>query len=58
MLSNHPSSSRLRNWPDYNQGGFALLGHNELTHLNLSNQELAQLPAFLKTLTRPTPTLN
>ena len=39
----------------YNQGGFALLGHNELTPLNLSDQELAQLEAFLKTLTGPTP---
>ncbi len=42
----------------YNQGGFALLGHNELAPLNLSNQELAQLEAFLQTLTGPVPTVN
>ena len=42
----------------YNQGGFALLGHNELAPLNLSNQEIAQLEAFLKTLTGPVPTVN
>ena len=42
----------------YNQGGFALLGHNELAPLNLSSQEAAQLEAFLKTLTGPVPTVN
>ena len=42
----------------YNQGGFALLGHNELASLNLSDQEVAQLEAFLKTLTGPVPTVN
>jgi cytochrome c peroxidase len=42
----------------YNQGGFALLGHNELAPLNLSDQEVAQLEAFLKTLTGPVPTEN
>jgi cytochrome c peroxidase len=39
----------------YNQGGYALLGHNELTPLNLSEQEVAQLEAFLRTLTGPVP---
>lgn len=39
----------------YNQGGYALLGHNELTPLNLSDQEVNQLVAFLKTLTGPPP---
>jgi cytochrome c peroxidase len=42
----------------YNQGGFALLGHNELAPLNLSDQELAQLETFLKTLTGPVPTVD
>ena len=42
----------------YNQGGFALLGHNELAPLNLTDQEVAQLEAFLKTLTGPVPTVN
>lgn len=35
----------------YNGGGYALLGHNELTPLNLTAQEAAQLEAFLHTLT-------
>lgn len=41
----------------YNGGGFGLVGHNELTPLNLSEQELRQLEAFLKTLTGPVPTV-
>jgi cytochrome c peroxidase len=39
----------------YSQGGFGLIGHNELTTLNLSEQEVRQLEAFLKTLTGPVP---
>jgi cytochrome c peroxidase len=39
----------------YSQGGFGLIGHNELTPLNLSEQEVRQLEAFLKTLTGPLP---
>lgn len=35
----------------YSGGGYALLGHNELTPLNLTSQEAAQLEAFLHTLT-------
>lgn len=35
----------------YNDGGYALLGHNELEPLNLAAQEAAQLEAFLHTLT-------
>ena len=35
----------------YSDGGYALLGHNELTPLNLSEAELKQLEAFLGTLT-------
>ena len=35
----------------YNDGGVALVGHNELEPLNLSEQELQQLEAFLRTLT-------
>lgn len=35
----------------YSGGGYALLGHNELTPLNLTAQEAAQLEAFLYTLT-------
>ncbi|HHY55850.1 MAG TPA: cytochrome-c peroxidase [Chloroflexi bacterium] len=40
----------------YSGGGYALLGHNELTPLNLTAQEAAQLEAFLHTLTEePSP---
>lgn len=39
----------------YNEGGFALLGHNELVSLGLSEQEMGQLEAFLGTLTGPPP---
>jgi cytochrome c peroxidase len=39
----------------YNGGGFGLLGHNELVPLALSARELAQLEAFLETLTGPAP---
>ncbi len=35
----------------YNDGGLTLIGHNELEPLNLSEQELQQLEAFLRTLT-------
>jgi cytochrome c peroxidase len=35
----------------YNRGGNALLGHNELVPLELSEQEVVQLEAFLATLT-------
>ena len=35
----------------YNGGGYALLGHNELQPLKLTEQEAAQLEAFLHTLT-------
>jgi cytochrome c peroxidase len=42
----------------YNQGGYALLGHNELLPLNLSEQEVKQLEAFLNTLTGPVPTVD
>jgi cytochrome c peroxidase len=35
----------------YNDGGFAIQGHNELTPLNLTAQEAMQLEAFLSTLT-------
>ena len=35
----------------YNDGGYALLGHNELEPLNLAAQEAAQLEAFLHALT-------
>jgi cytochrome c peroxidase len=42
----------------YNQGGYALLGHNELTPLNLSEQEVAQLEAFLMKLTGPLPSVD
>ena len=35
----------------YNGGGYALIGHNELMPLNLSDRELGQLEAFLQTLT-------
>lgn len=38
----------------YSGGGYALLGHNELTPLNLTTQEAAQLEAFLHTLTEDT----
>jgi cytochrome c peroxidase len=41
----------------YNDGGFGLIGHNELVPLNLSDQELQQLQAFLRTLTGPVPTV-
>jgi len=37
----------------YNSGGYALIGHNELAPLNLSDRELDQLEAFLQTLTGP-----
>lgn len=36
----------------YNDGGLALVGHNELSPLGLSAQELQQLEAFLHTLTQ------
>jgi cytochrome c peroxidase len=39
----------------YNNGGFGLLGHNELVALGLSEREMAQLAAFLETLTGPPP---
>ncbi len=35
----------------YNSGGFAIQGHNELTPLSLTDEEAAQLAAFLHTLT-------
>lgn len=35
----------------YNGGGFAIQGHNELTPLTLTDEEVAQLEAFLHTLT-------
>ena len=35
----------------YNDAGFAIVGHNELTPLGLSNEEMGQLEAFLHTLT-------
>ncbi len=35
----------------YNSGGFAIQGHNELTPLALTDEEAAQLEAFLHTLT-------
>ena len=35
----------------YNRGGFAIQGHNELTPLSLTDEEAAQLAAFLHTLT-------
>ena len=34
----------------YNSGGFAIQGHNELTPLALTDEEAAQLEAFLHTL--------
>lgn len=39
----------------YNDGGYALVGHNELAPLGLSEQEIDQLVAFLETLTGPAP---
>lgn len=39
----------------YSDGGYALLGHNELSPLDLTEQEVAQLVAFLETLTGPAP---
>jgi cytochrome c peroxidase len=39
----------------YSQGGYALVGHNELAPLNLSEQEVQALVAFLTTLTGPAP---
>lgn len=39
----------------YSEGGYALLGHNELVPLALSEQEIAQITAFLATLTGPPP---
>ncbi len=39
----------------YNQGGYAIVGHNELLPLNLSEQEVQQIEAFLETLTGPVP---
>lgn len=39
----------------YNDGGYALLGHNELAPLGLSAREVEQLDAFLGTLTGPLP---
>jgi cytochrome c peroxidase len=39
----------------YNHGGYALLGHNELVPLNLSQEEVKQLAAFLETLSGPAP---
>ncbi len=35
----------------YNDAGFAIIGHNELTPLGLSDEEMGQLEAFLHTLT-------
>jgi cytochrome c peroxidase len=40
----------------YNLAGYTLVGHNELVPLNLSQQEVNQLEAFLRTLTGPDPT--
>jgi cytochrome c peroxidase len=37
----------------YNEGGLALVGHNELAPLDLTEHELAQIEAFLRTLTAP-----
>lgn len=37
----------------YNDGGQALIGHNELAPLGLTERELAQIEAFLGTLTAP-----
>jgi cytochrome c peroxidase len=39
----------------YSEGGYALAGHNELSPLNLSEQEVGALVAFLATLTGPAP---
>jgi cytochrome c peroxidase len=39
----------------YSDGGYGLIGHNELVPLDLTDQELEQLEAFLKTLTGPVP---
>jgi len=41
----------------YNDGGLALVGHSELVPLGLSDDELAQLEAFLHTLTQEAPPL-
>ncbi|MGL4651750.1 MAG: cytochrome-c peroxidase, partial [Caldilineaceae bacterium] len=42
----------------YNQGGLpVMVGHNELAPLNLRASELAQIEAFLRTLTQTTPAL-
>jgi len=42
----------------YSEGGYSLIGHNELVPLGLSKQEIAQLVAFLDTLTGPVPSPN
>jgi cytochrome c peroxidase len=39
----------------YSRGGYALIGHNELVPLNLSEREIGELAAFLATLTGPVP---
>jgi cytochrome c peroxidase len=39
----------------YNRAGYALVGHSELVPLNLNEQEVEQLEAFLRTLTGPVP---
>ncbi len=39
----------------YSEGGYSLIGHNELVPLGLSEQEIAELAAFLRTLTGPVP---
>jgi len=41
----------------YTDGSYALVGHNELTPLGLTEDELAQLEAFLTTLTGAPPAL-